>query len=300
MDDDRRTTGPLMSVVLPVRNGERFIAAQLGALARQVDHPEFELIISDNGSSDGTVAVADQFAEEFPRLVIVDSSGRPGVAHARNVGTAASSGEVVAFCDADDEVESTWLGEMWRGMKGFDLAGGSLEYSRLNSPESVRRTDLSAQNQLPVSLGHRPYAVGCNLAVKRAVFDELGGFDTWYQGGHEEVDFAWRAQEAGYTLGFLPAAVVHYRLRETLRGAATQFRRYGYSDTQLRERFAASLGNPSTARDEAEHLLRYVAAGLRPLGRHGRTRWILGLAYDLGRLQRLVEHHADRARDRAH
>ena len=71
-----------------------------------------------------------------------------------------------------------------------------------------------------------PYAVGANLGVRKEVWAKLGGFDNSYIGGHEEVDFCWRAQRAGYRLAYAPDAIMHYRLRDTLKGAVKQ--RYNY------------------------------------------------------------------------
>jgi len=64
----------------------------------------WEVIVSNNGSTDETVAIVEQYQDKLPNLRIVDSSDQRGAAHARNVGALAAAGEALAFCDADDEV----------------------------------------------------------------------------------------------------------------------------------------------------------------------------------------------------
>lgn len=288
MTEGRLEAGhPTTSVVVPVRNAADLLGVQLEALGRQRDCPTFEVIVSDNGSTDSTVEVAWALAGAFDSFTVVDSSGSRGVAHARNAGARASRGEFVLFCDADDEVGHRWTGAMSRALQVHDLVGGRNEYSKLNSDRAMGRSVQAAVTGLPTTFGYLPYAVGCNLGVRRRVFDALGGFDRSYLGGHEEVDFAWRAQEAGYTLGFAAEAVVHYRLRPELSGAIRQFYGYGFSSEQLRARFAHSVGPAPTGRDEVRTILRLAGSAHRILSAR-RGHLILDIAYHSGRWSRLV------------
>jgi glycosyltransferase involved in cell wall biosynthesis len=93
----------LVSVVIPVRNGLPFLDTQLHALADQDYSGDFEVVVSDNGSTDGTRAHVDRMSFPFP-LRCVDSSQVRGVSHARNVGIAAARGEFLAITDHDDAV----------------------------------------------------------------------------------------------------------------------------------------------------------------------------------------------------
>lgn len=91
---------PLVSVVLPVRDGERTLARALESIREQTLH-DWELIVVDDGSRDGTVALLEKLAEQEPRLRIV-RQGRDGIVAALNAGVAAARGEFVARMDADD------------------------------------------------------------------------------------------------------------------------------------------------------------------------------------------------------
>jgi GT2 family glycosyltransferase len=128
---------------------------------------------------------------------------------------AASDGEVILFCDADDIVVPGWLRSMVQAVEDDDIVAGPLDRIALNQPkqyEWMSDRDLH-QVALPVAYGHLPFVPGGNMAIRREVFDVLGGFDLRLKGG-EDIDLSWRALRLGYTLGFSPGGVVHYRLRE--------------------------------------------------------------------------------------
>jgi glycosyltransferase involved in cell wall biosynthesis len=91
---------PLVSVVVPVWDGERFLGECLEGLVAQ-EHPAIEVVVVDDGSTDGSADLAESFADRIERLQVLR---RPheGLAPTRNAGVAAATGELLAFCDADD------------------------------------------------------------------------------------------------------------------------------------------------------------------------------------------------------
>lgn len=91
-----------LSVVIACYNGADLIAHQLRALANQAYSGPWEVIVSDNGSTDDSPRIVREFAETMDNLRLVDASDRRSRAHARNVGVAAASGEAVLFLDQDD------------------------------------------------------------------------------------------------------------------------------------------------------------------------------------------------------
>ena len=96
------------SVVIPAYNAARFITTQLEALAKQTTTRSFEVVVSDNGSTDNTIALIEAFDAPYP-LRWVDSSNIKGPANARNVGACEARGKILVFCDSDDYVETGWL-----------------------------------------------------------------------------------------------------------------------------------------------------------------------------------------------
>jgi glycosyltransferase involved in cell wall biosynthesis len=168
-----------LSVVMPCLNAAATIGDQLEALSRQEWPADWEVVVADNGSTDGTAEVARRYADRLPDLRIVDASGRRGSAHARNVGAHAASGDAVVFCDADDEVGSGWLAAMGRALKKHDFIACRLDLNKLN-PLEISGTVRNPQQEGLQRVEYPPYlrhASGSTLGVKREVHEAVGGFD---------------------------------------------------------------------------------------------------------------------------
>jgi glycosyltransferase involved in cell wall biosynthesis len=219
---------PVVSVVLCVRNGAATLAGQLAALDAQDFAGDWELLVVDNASTDATPVVIEHGCAGLPARVLAEP--RVGLNFARNRAIAAARAEKVVLCDADDAVTPEWLRAMVDALDRYDLVGGALEVDRLNLP-SVR-TSSPQSDRLPESM-HRPYAVGANFGLHKRVWAAIGGFDGAFAGGCDETDFCLRAQDAGYTIGFEPSAVVHYRLRAQLSGTARQHFGYGRGEERM-------------------------------------------------------------------
>lgn len=129
------------SVIIPVRNGEALLQEQLRAIADEVSRTELaiEVIVSDNGSSDGTQdAVRRLAAESMPWLRLVDASGRRGAAAARNLGAAAAQTKDLLFLDHDDVIQPGWLEAMSTAISSYPLVAGSFDEFSLNFPRFDR------------------------------------------------------------------------------------------------------------------------------------------------------------------
>jgi glycosyltransferase involved in cell wall biosynthesis len=274
------------SVILCVRNGAGTIGAQLQALAEQ-DHPqEWELIVVDNGSSDGTTNVVEQWHARLPALRVVEANARTGLAYARNVGASAAAGRVLAFCDADDLAAPGWLAALIAGTQRADIVGGRLELESLNRESSRFWRSMSADDvSRPQALGYLPYAVGANFAVRRETFEAVGGCDEAFVTCGDDIDLSWRIQRAGGVLEFRDDAVMHYRLRQDLRGMMRQRYRYGQVDALLRRKFADAV--PPVRWRERWLAYGYVLKRPWHLLADGRRRglWLSTTSYCAGRIR---------------
>lgn len=270
-----------VSVVMPVRNGEQFLASQLHALAANDFAGTWEFIISDNGSTDSTRAIAGAYTDRLP-LRVVDSSSQPGISHARNVAIASARGRLLLFCDADDEVAPDWISAIHRDAQHFPVVGGPLAQERLNDQLSLSWKLENPAHSLPEALGLWPYAVGANMGVWRSVARELGGFDQSFIACGDDVDFSWRAQLAGHTVHFVHDAVVHYRLRSDARTMVRQRFEYGRAAAKL----YSTYRNVGARRTDPRDLLRlgWFLASRMPLLWSPRRRgvWLSRLAYEAG------------------
>lgn len=275
----------LTSVIVPVRNGGNQFGRQLRALADQVEPNEFEVVVVDNGSVDRTADVARAHAHLFTSMAIIECDAQ-GLAAARNAGVSAASGSFLLFCDHDDVASPSWVAGMTAALGSYDVVGGSLDLTRTNNAR-VRawRTEPPPQG-LARTMGYALYAVGASLGVRRQVHEVLGGFDTAYRGSHDEVEFCWRAQEAGFSLGQAPDAVMSYTLRAQLSGLARQRFGYGRSYAQLHSD-SLRLGRPVDSGSVGSELRTLVGLACRMplliLSDRARGRWVYDASWNAGR-----------------
>jgi glycosyltransferase involved in cell wall biosynthesis len=228
----RHVRPALVSVIIPVKNGAGTLPEQLDALEKQTYAGSWELVVADNGSSDGTPSVCQRWTVPEVPISLVDASQQPGSSYARNEGARHANGQLFAFCDADDVVDPDWLAAIVEAALDYDLVGGVQEEGRLNDETTRGSRGRRVRMRLVRPLGFLPFAPTSNLAMWADVFRALGGLDGRYRQAHD-VELSWRAQLAGYRLGHAPNAVVHYRYRSGLRSLAKQAYWSGYDATQL-------------------------------------------------------------------
>jgi glycosyl transferase family 2 len=152
------------------------------------------------------------------------------------VGIAASLGEIVAFTDSDCVVDPDWLHYLVATFlqTGLPAVGGP----NLPPPEdSVVAACVAASPGGPlhvllddVEAEHIP---GCNMAFRREVLEEIGGFDPIYRSAGDDVDVCWRLQDRGYRIGFSPAAMVWHFRRNTMKAYIGQQKGYGKAEALL-------------------------------------------------------------------
>ena len=171
------------------------IEAQLDALASQVAEISWEVVVSDNGSTDGLPALIERRANSFPvPLRVADASSRRGIPHARNVGAVAARGMRLAFCDCDDIVLPGWVQAAWDALQKAELVGGA---NRVLTPKGDANSPII--NPECVAQGPTgPTVLGCNFAVRRDMYFRCGGFDESLPPyGMDDVDFSIRVNLQG-------------------------------------------------------------------------------------------------------
>ncbi|WP_232318088.1 glycosyltransferase family 2 protein [Neomicrococcus aestuarii] len=231
---------------------------QLEALAGQKNAPEFDVVVSDNGSTDGTRNCADY--REWPfKLRFVDSSQKPGASHARNIGAASTGADVLLFCDADDVVDKNWVAELSNAIEASEgsLVAGALVHERFNSkkvllaygipedPQSLEALPGIDWNPEPFA-NYLPTVAGGNFAILSSVYSDVGGMNPNFPGGSEETDFSWRVQRSGIKVVSAPKALVQYRLRQDKRGIFRQQRIQQYARVFLWTQYKdTSMSGPS-------------------------------------------------------
>jgi glycosyltransferase involved in cell wall biosynthesis len=291
------TGPPDVSVIIPARNAAATIGHQLTALAAQDFAGTWEVLVVDNGSTDELATVVAAFADRLPDLRVVPASGRAGVPHARNCGARAARADLLVLCDADDEVDPGWLRAMVAGLQRCDHVGGLADELTINDPVVTAWKRPRKRDGLRVALGLLPYATGACCGVRREVFDAIGGWDESYERGGNDVEFSFRVQLAGFRLCWVPDAVVHYRLRRSLRAHAQKSFRTAVADAHLLRDFrrfgARGRSWPTRLRTWAKLVAIAPAACVRE-----RERGLcVGMAaQELGRAWGLVVHRPTRRR----
>jgi len=276
------------SVILPCFNGGDTIALQLDALSRQRWSESWELIVSDNGSTDNSRRIIEQFRDRIPNMRTVDSSDKRGAAHARNVAIAVADSDRLIFCDADDEVAPRWLEVMANGLTQLPVVVSRFEDGKFN-PQWLRDLwNTSSEGPTPC-LCYLPCAAGYGFGFTREVYERVGPFDESLM-RMSDIDFTWRLQLAGYRLDFLPEAVVQYRHRPTLRGMFSQAYRDGQAQVLLYKKYAKE-GMPWRSWKDAGRA--WIALGKRlPSFRSKveRARWIVDLGLSMGHIRGSIRH----------
>lgn len=282
-----------LSVIIPCFNGAKTIAVQLEALAKQQWSEPWEVIVSDNGSTDESLAIVEQYREKLPNLRIVDASKQRGLAHALNCAVPVATAEAVALCDTDDEVAPGWVAAMGEALSKYDFVACRCEFEKLNEPWTLKVRPPFQVDELMYYIypPYLPHAAGCSLGFRPALHEAIGGFDESIP-ALPDTDFCWRAQLAGTEIHFVPDAVVHYRFRDTLGSIYRQSRNYAESNILLYKKYR-SLGLPKLSwKDSVSSWKRFlkrfpqeVLSKEYPAGR-----WVWNLAWRLGRLQGCIKY----------
>jgi glycosyltransferase involved in cell wall biosynthesis len=279
-----------LSVIIPCFNGADTITTQLEALANQQWSEPWEVIVADNGSTDNSIEIVEQYKGKIPNLRVVDASDQRGAAHARNVGARVATGESLAFCDADDEVAPGWVAAMGEALSKYDFVAGRLDPVKLNEPWVAASRYCPQQNDLQNS-DYLPHAAGCNLGIKRTLFESIGDFDVGVP-ILDDADYCWRVQRAGTKLHYIPEALVHYRFRNTLSGIYDQARKYGKLSVLLRKKHR-ELKMPESRHSQLTHsvsIMRVLCSLLRVHNRAGLGWWLWRLGWYVGKLRGEVEY----------
>jgi glycosyltransferase involved in cell wall biosynthesis len=271
-------------VIIPARNAAATIGAQLDALAGERCPVAWEVVVVDNGSTDATAELVERRKADLPGLRRVAAPKAYGANVARNAGCRATEAAALLFCDADDVIEAGWLGAMVRALTTYPVVGGAIERRSLNPPAAVAGRP-HRWDGLFDTFHYLPYGLTANCGARREVWEQLGGFSEEYVHGSDDCEFFWRAQLAGYEVGYVAEAIVHYRLRTGLRSMMRQYYDYGRSHVCLFRDFSAHGMPPSPPAPALREWGRLAAGSASFLGSpEQRVAWAMQVAMRAGRI----------------
>ena len=201
-----------ISVIVPVKNGRETLPAALHSLTAQSGlklGEDYEVIVVDDGSEDGTA----QVVPTLPGLRVI-TQPNAGPASARNSGAQAGLGQILAFTDADCIPSATWLTEMIRPFEDPRTCGVKGVY-RTREPGLVPRfvqAEFEERYQVLSRFEHIDFIDTYSAAYRTKTFLQAGGFDTSYPvPSVEDQELSFRLARDGARLVFQPAAFVYHR-----------------------------------------------------------------------------------------
>ena len=191
---------PLISVIIPVYNGERYLAESIETVLAQTYRP-IEIIVVDDGSTDSSANIAKGFRDTI-RYVFQPNSGPAG---ARNTGLRMATGSVMSFIDADDLWNTNKLSlqiELLYNNPSAEIILGHLQFLLYRSTEGKHEWAVSSDPQIALSLGTGVF--------RKSLFDKVGLFDETLHYG-DDWDWFMRARELGVLMLIHKEVTLFYR-----------------------------------------------------------------------------------------
>jgi GT2 family glycosyltransferase len=235
---------PRVSVIVCTHNGQSTLTECLARLTT-LKYPDFEVIVVNDGSSDASAEIAE--AHEA-RLVQTEHRG---LSHARNVGIANATGEIVAFLDDDAYPDHDWLYYLAASLRANGHAGvGGPNIAPGDDGLVAECVAAAPGGPIHVLISDREaeHVPGCNMAFRKAALEEIGGFDERFRVAGDDVDVCWRLQESGRTLGFSAGAVVMHRRRDSVRRYLRQQYGYGEAEALLERKWPSRYNRAGSSR----------------------------------------------------
>lgn len=211
---------PLVSIIVLNYNGKGFLERCLSSVL-QIDYPSerYEVILVDNGSTDGSVDFVEQ---KYPTVKILALSANYGFTTGNNKGAKSAKGDIFVFLNNDTFVDRNWLKQLIWVMttEQVDICGSQIVFMR--QPTAVQYAGgylhlIGGAIFVPFHKGEpskRYYLVGsvcgASFAIRRSVFEDLGGFDDDFFLYADEGDLCLRALIYGYQIAYSPYSIVYH------------------------------------------------------------------------------------------
>jgi GT2 family glycosyltransferase len=217
------TSGPLVSVIIPNWNGRKFLAECIDSLKEQTFR-DFETILVDNGSTDGSAELAEERYSGFLR--IIRNSNNLGFTGGNNIGIQAARGEFIVLLNNDTWTEPTWLEELVKAIGPDPRVGmwASKVYSYFQRDQIEAVGELiywdglnRARGQYEQDRGQYEekeeifFPPGCGGMYRKRVFDEVGLFDEDFFAYGDDAEIGIRARMAGWRCFYVPKAILYHK-----------------------------------------------------------------------------------------
>jgi glycosyltransferase involved in cell wall biosynthesis len=202
----------LVTVIIPCFNAKETLVETVASVERQT-YPDWEIIIVNDGSSDGSDRLADKLAES-KRITVVHTANK-GVSHARNTGVENAAGEYLAFLDADDSWHPEKLQAQVEYFKKHDDCGVCFSKVRFTSPTGKSLNQYSYVPKQPLSafglLVENHLCTSSNIMCRKQAFQETGGFEIGMNYAEDQEWLLRMALQDRWKINGIPQVLVDYR-----------------------------------------------------------------------------------------
>jgi len=210
------------TIIILAWNGEKYLQACLEAVLSQA-YSAFEVIVVDNASTDTSVSIVQSF---LPRVRLIQNETNLGYAGGNNVGLQAAKGDILVLLNQDTVVQPGWLTAIVDtladetigivGCKGLYPDGKTIQHAGTKIRFEDAYTEHIGVNELDQGQYDQAldmlYVTGAAFALRRQIFEKLGGLDeAYYPAYYEEMDYCWRVSRLKFRIVYQPKAVFwHY------------------------------------------------------------------------------------------
>jgi len=214
-------TNPVVSIIIPTFNNLPLTQSCLESLAKTSSASNFEIVVVDNASADGSLEFLRE-QEKTENIRLISNPRNEGFAHACNQGAQAARGALLLFLNNDTRVTPGWLDAMVQAARRSHV--GVVGAKLLYADNRIQHAGIGFINDIP-DHPHRhasadapevnqfrelDMVTGACLMIQRELFFKLAGFDEAYRNGVEDIDLCLRARAAGWKVVYEPKAVVYH------------------------------------------------------------------------------------------
>lgn len=218
---------PKFSIVIANFNGEKYLSDCLASVFK-TSYPSYEVIIIEDGSTDSSLGMIEDYKRKFA-LTLIQNESNLGLVKSRNKAIKFTSGDLLVFLDNDTKVDKNWLKGLEETFLSDKTIGAAqckmFDFKKKNTIQEIgMKLNPYTGFGMPLERGKKDrgqfekeediIALGAALVVKKEVVEKIGGFDQKLFHYTDDLDFSWRVWISGYRVVLAPNAKVYHYTKE--------------------------------------------------------------------------------------
>lgn len=216
-----------ITVIIPIYNSEKFLPCLFEALEKCNFNSGDEVLLVDNGSSDASVALCKEKAEQYPEIYCFLSYTKKAGAYAtRNYAIKQAKGDIFVFTDSDCKPTAEWLDEIRKNIKSGEIIAGKVQIEVENNGLWERFDSIAHLNSERNAKDNR--VATANMAVFREDYFKVGIFEERFSGG--DYEWSMRAAQVGMQIRFISTIMVYHPSRKSFLEILRKEQRIAYGE----------------------------------------------------------------------